>query len=228
MTSGGPPPQPAGSVEYTPVYNGGEYHLGPVDFEETKWHNACASAGKYPMEVRQVEGNLLAGLWGGLPNVAGYCDACISVTTEKGKKAVLRVVTYGDTTQNSIDVSPEAYALLHSNEYPRKVSWQFVKCPDTGKLMYEFQTQASEYWTSLWVRNARVPIKKVEVKSQNHVNYKELRRETDGTLNDDAGFGKGPFTLRITGIDGSMVEDTLEWPSDGIAGKLIKSQKNFQ
>jgi len=50
----------------------------------------------------------------------------------------------------------------------------------------------------LLVRNPKVPITKVEVKSANHSRFVELRRETDGTLNDDGGFGSGPFTLRIS------------------------------
>ena len=63
-------------------------------------------------EVQQVEGVMLAGLWNGIAEVERYCDACIFVTTEMGKTALLRVVTYGDTTPNSIDVSPAAYAVL--------------------------------------------------------------------------------------------------------------------
>src|SRR5438552_2756072 len=72
-------------------YEGGQFHLGPVDGEESQWHNACAPAAKYAPAIRQMEGTLLAGLWNGIPNVAGYCDACIQVTTAKGKTALLRV-----------------------------------------------------------------------------------------------------------------------------------------
>jgi expansin (peptidoglycan-binding protein) len=216
-------------VTYGQTYTGGEFHLGPVDYDETVWHNACAGI-KYLTPIRQVEGTLLAGLWDGIPNVAGYCDACIYVTTAKGKSATLRVVTYGATTPNSIDVSPAAYAILDSGEYPRSMTWQFAKCPDTGKLMYEFQTQASEYWTSLWVRNARVPVKSVEVKSANHANYVPLTRGTDGTLTDPApgGFGKGTFSIRTTGIDNQQVVDTFAWPSAGVGGAMLTGQVNLQ
>ena len=33
---------PGAVVTYGQVYTGGEYHLGPVDWDETQWHNACA------------------------------------------------------------------------------------------------------------------------------------------------------------------------------------------
>jgi expansin (peptidoglycan-binding protein) len=213
---------------YGSVYDGGEFHLGPVDWAETAWHNACAPGAGYAPAVQQLEGTLLAGIWNGIPNTSSYCDACIHVSTARGKSAVLRVVTYGATTPNSIDVSPAAYAILDSGEYPRSMTWQFAKCPDTGKVLYEFQSGSSEWWTSLWVRNARVPLTKVEVKSANHTGFVALVRNSDGTLNDGGGFGNGAFTLRLTGIDGQVVSDTFNWPSGGIAGKTLTGQGNFQ
>ncbi|MBI5536286.1 MAG: hypothetical protein HY898_26425 [Deltaproteobacteria bacterium] len=219
----------AGSVTtYGSPYEGGEFHLGPVDYAETQWHNACAPGTKYAPVVQQAEGTLLAGLWSGIPNVSGYCDACIWVVTQKGKSALLRVVTYGDTTANSIDVSPEAFAILDSGEYPRSMTWQFAKCNDTGKIMYEFQTGSSEWWTSLWVRNARVPLTKVEVQSPNHASFVELERGSDGTLTDNSGFGNGSFTIRLSGVDGQTITDTFAWPSGGIAGQMLEGQGNFQ
>jgi hypothetical protein len=212
---------------YGMPYSGGQYHLGPVDYTETQFHNACAPGTKYAPQVQSVEGKLLAGLWNGIPDVAGDCDACIQVQTAAGKSALLRVVTYGDTTTNSIDVSPEAYAILNTGEYPRAMTWQFAKCPDTGPILYEFQTGANEYWTSLWVRNARVPVAKVEVRSANHAQPIALMRGSDGTLTDGSGFGKGSFTLTITGVDGATVSDTFNWPSAGIAGQLLTGAGNF-
>jgi expansin (peptidoglycan-binding protein) len=222
------PADDGGTVTYGQTYTGGEFHLGPVDYDETVWHNACAPGTKYATSVRQVEGTLLAGLWSGIQGVAGYCDACIYVTTAKGKSATLRVVTYGATTPNSIDVSPDAYAILNSGEYPRSMTWQLARCPNTGKVMYEFQTLSSESWTSLWVRNARVPLKSVEVKSVNHASYVALVRGTDGTLTDGAGFGKGTFSIRLTGVDNQQIVDTFTWPSAGVAGAMLTGQGNLQ
>jgi expansin (peptidoglycan-binding protein) len=226
-TAGGGNAGTSGVTTYGQSYEGGEFNLGPVDWAEMQWHNACAPGTKYSAVVSQAEGNLLAGLWGGIPGVAGYCDACIEVTTAMGKSALLRVVTYGDTTPNSIDVSPEAFALLDSGEYPRLMTWQFARCPDTGKIMYEFQTGASEWWTSLWVRNARVPLAKVEVKSPNHPDFFELDRGPDGTLTDGGGFGNGDFSLRLTGVDGQQVTDTFSWPAAGLGGLATTGQGNF-
>ena len=214
-------------VTYGDPYTGGQFHLGPVDWEESSFHNACAPGGGYAPAIRKAEGQLLAGLWGGIPNVAGYCDACIHVVTGMGKSAVLRVVTYGDTTPNSIDVSPEAFQILDSGEFPRTMTWQLAKCPDTGPVVYEFQTGSSEWWTSLWVRNARVPLKSVEVKSPNHAAFTPLARGGDGTLTDGTGFGNGAFMLKLTGVDGQVVTDMFAWPAAGIAGATLTGNGNL-
>ena len=218
---------PGPLVTYGDPYEGGEFHLGPVDYTESVWHNACAPGTKYDPKVQAAQGVLLAGIWNGVPNVAGYCDACIWMVTAQGKSAMLRVVTYGDTTSNSVDVSPEAFGVLDSGEYPRNMTWQFAKCPDTGPMLYEFQTGANEWWTSLWVRNARVPLTKVEVKSANHGSWVELQRGGDGTLTDNGGFGAGPFSIRSTGVDGQEVVQDFTWPSGGIAGAFLTGTKNF-
>ena len=217
----------SGVTTYGTLYQGGQFHLGPVDYEETHFHNACAPGSKYASNIRALEGNLLTGLWNGIPNTAELWDACIYVQTARGKSAILRVVTFGDTSQNSIDTSPEAFALLDSGEYPRSMTWQLAKCPDTGKVVYEFQTGSSQWWTSLWVRNARLPITKVEVQSPNH-DYVSLRRESDGTLNDDGGFGAGHFSIRLTAIDGQQIVDEFDWPASGIAGQMLTGAGNFK
>ncbi len=206
----------------------GQYHLGPVDFAETKWHNACAPAGGYRSELHKCTGlgsEYLAGVSYYYSGGGAVCDRCIFIRTGKGKEITARVVTYGATGRNDIDVSPSVYAALNEGEYPREMTWQFVKCPKTGFIQYEFQTAASIWWSSLWVRNARVPIKKVEVKSQKHTDYYRLRQGSDGTFTDSGGFGAGPFTLRVTAIDGQVVEKLF---NDFPTGQLVKSTNQFK
>jgi expansin (peptidoglycan-binding protein) len=215
-------------VTYGELYEGGLFHLGPVDWQESEWHNACAPAGGYAPSISALEGTLLGGLWIGVPDVSRYCDACIHVETAAGKSAVLRVVTTTETTPNSIDVSPEAFEVLDSGEHPRAMSWQLARCPDTGDIVYEFQVGAQQWWSSLWVRNARVPIESVEVRSANHASFVPLTRGPDGALTDWDGFGVGPFTLRVTSIEGAVIEDDFAWPEGGIDGLTVTGSGNFQ
>jgi expansin (peptidoglycan-binding protein) len=173
-----------------------------------------------------MEGAYLAGLDNSFNGDGSLCDACVLMTSAKGKSIVLRVVTTGvSQAPTNADLSKAAYDALSMGVYPRTMTWQLVECPDTGKLQYQFQTGAYVYWTSLWVRNGRVPITKVEVQSKNHPSFVALTRGTDGTLTDASGFGDGMFTLRITGMDGQMVTDTF--PSFQ-PGQLVASQQQLQ
>lgn len=210
---------------YSDVFTGGQFHLGPVDYAETAFHNSCAPAGGYAPEIQEVEGNFLAGLELTHNGEGQLCDACVELRAATGKSIVARVVTTGVTSENSIDLSPEAFAALDSGEFPRAMDWQVVKCPDTGNIYYQFQTEANPWWTSLWVRNARVPIETVEVQSTNHASWFALTRGSDGTYTDNGGFGEGSFTIRVTAVDGQTVEDTF---TAFAAGDLVESSTNFQ
>jgi expansin len=204
----------------------GQYNLGPVDWQESQWHNACAP---YPSSVQAEEGSLLAGLNTQHIDGGRLCDACVRIQATNGKSVIARVVTYGSTGPNDIDVSVDVCTALAGtadcNVFPRNMTWQFAECPDSGAIQYQFQTQASIWWTSFWVRNERIALAKVEVKSQNHAIWTALSWGTDGTLTDAGGFGTGPFTIRLTATDGQQVTDTF--PSFN-AGDLLTSSGQFQ
>jgi hypothetical protein len=201
----------------------GDYSLGPVAFAGSFW-NSCAP---YTPELQQRAGDLLAGLALGFNGDGSLCDACILVTTAKGKSVIARVITTGETRgPNDIDLSQKAFDVINEGEYPRSMTWQLVKCPVTSdKLQYQFQTEANPYWTSLWVRNGRLPIRSVEVKSANHAQFAPLKRGGDGTLTDDAGFGEGSFTLRVTAFDGQVITDTFD---KFIPGGVLTSSSQFE
>lgn len=207
----------------------GVYHLGPVDFAETEWHNACAPSGKYRSELRAtagLSGEYLAGVANAFNGGGAVCDACILIETGEGKSIVARVVTYGvEQADGDIDVSPSVYEAIHQGEFPRSMTWRFARCPEAGTLQYEFQTEANPYWTSLWVRNPRVPLVKAEVKKSGAKDFVELQRAGDGTLTDPSGFGEGAFTFRLTAMDGQVITDDLPGFEPG---QLVKSSKQFE
>lgn len=200
----------------------GDYHLGPVDWAESQWHNACAP---YPSHIRTITGDMLAGVSNTIAAPGSLCDACIEVTTGTGKSEILRVVTYGvSNATGDLDLSPEAYAALTSGEFPRSMSWHLVACDNGAPLFIQFQTQASQWWTSFWVRNPSMAIDHVAVQSANHPTFTNLTRGTDGTFTDVNGFGAGAFTLRVVGVTGA----SIDIPFTGVtAGALVEADGNI-
>lgn len=202
----GTPTSDAGALSSFGTTHDGQYNLGPVDWAESTWHNACSP---YPAEIQSIEGPLLAGVSNGA-GAGDFCDACIRITTAMGRALVARVVTYGDTMgPGDVDLSPEAYAMLNAGEYPRAMRWQLVTCPTTAPLYVQFQTGANVWWTSFWIRNPRVAIDHVSVTSTNHPAPIDLRQGGDGTFTDAGGFGEGAFTLDVVGADGSTFRQTF-------------------
>ena len=63
------------------------------------------------------------------------------------------------------------------------------------------------------------------VKSNRHASLTALRRESDGTWNDDSGFGSGAFTLELTGTGGATL--TQEFQSF-TAGALVETTLQFE
>jgi len=206
----------------------GSYHLGPVDWAETAWHNACAP---YPSALRALTGVYLAGVDGSLGADGSLCDACAKVTTRLGKSIVVRLVTYGvSRSPGDMDLSPEAYDAIHevdpqgTPDDPRPMSWQLAKCPDSGNIYFQYQTEANVWWTSLWVRNGKLPIDGLEVRSANHAGFFALTRGGDGTFTDAGGFGEGEFELSVTGRGGQVLSQSF---SGFEPGGLVESALQF-
>lgn len=200
----------------------GQYHLGPVDFAETAYHNACAP---YPGAIRAITGNMIAGVSDTIADPGALCDACIEVTTATGRTEILRVVTYGVSNDSGdLDVSPEAFEALNMDEFPRAMTWHLVACDNGEPLYVQLQTEANPWWTSLWVRNPTMAIERVEVRSAKFPSGRVLERGTDGTFTEASGFGEGPFTLRIVGVTGA----SIDVPFDGIEpGALVAADGNI-
>ncbi len=206
----------------------GVFWLGPVDFAESQFHNACAPAGGYVASLRSATGlggEYLAGLASEVAGAGATCDACILIQAGNGRSIVARVVTYGaETGPNDIDVSPSVRDFL-AMPYPPSMTWRFAKCPDTGPLAYEFKSGSNPWWTAVWIRNPRVPVSKVEVEVAGQGAFTALRRESDGSLVADGGFGSGAFTLRITAVDGQVITQAF---SGFTAGQVVGASQQFR
>ena len=76
----------------------GQYHLGPVDFGETDWHNACAPDDGYRAELFNsvgLGGEYLAGVSNIYNEGGAVCGRCVRIITATNRTIIARVVTYG-------------------------------------------------------------------------------------------------------------------------------------
>ncbi len=203
----------------------GSYHLGPVE-----WN--AVSCGPYPSSVQSLEGEYLAGVDLSLNGNGSLCDASALVTTRMGKTILVRIVQTGySKAPGDMDLSPAAFNAIHqvdpqgTSADPRPMTWRLVKGPANGPIRLQYQTGANPWWASLWVRNPRLPVVKLEVRKAGSSAFTPLTRGGDGTLTDAKGFGSGAFTLRITASDGQVVSQTF---SSFTPGSVVTTSMQFR
>jgi len=212
----------------------GSYNLGPVDYAETQYHNACAPKEKYPAQIQAAYGPYLAGVDNSVGGDGSLCDACALVTSRLGKSVLVHIVTYGvSKAPGNLDLSPEAYDAIYESDpqgtpdVPRPMTWQLARCESQGNIIIEYQTGSNPYWTSFWVRNGKLPITAVGTKASSENSYSVLTRTPDGPFTDSNGVGTGSFAIQISGSDGTvqMLNQTF---TTAKPGSIVETTMQFQ
>jgi expansin (peptidoglycan-binding protein) len=142
------------------------------------------------------------------------CGACVEVHSG-GKTLTVQIVDqcpYAGNEQwcyagsNHIDLNPAAFTYFAAQSVGViDIQWRYVPCVVTGKIQYTFKSGSSIYWTAVMIRNYPVPITKVEYKNASGV-WKSLARQSYNFWLDAAGFGQGPYSLRVTDVTGAVVQ----------------------
>lgn len=223
-----------GGSRYFGDSRAGNFWIGPVDFAETQWHNACAPSNKYPAGIRQLYGNLIMGVANevrlqGLDASKGQlCDVCAELNAN-GHTLVARVVTYGqETGPDDIDVSTEIDSAL-GGAMSRQLTWRFISCPTAVPVRFTFDGRqwSNTFFFRVWVRNSRVPVAKVEYRI-GAVAWAAADWQNDGAFQASGQDFAGGFSLRVTSIDGQTLEDTLPGLGSFDADTGVASHGNFQ
>lgn len=223
-----------GEAKYFGDSHSGNFWIGPVDYAETEWHNACAPSVKYPSGIQQLYGEYLMGLANevvleGLNAGSGQlCDVCAELTAN-GSTVVAHVVTYGEETgPNDIDVSLQVDSALKGPSN-RTLTWRFVACPTTAPIYYTFDgRQWSNTWFfRVWVRNARVPVAKVEYRIGSNA-WAVADWQSDGAWQASSEDFSSGFSLRVTSIDNQTVEDAIPGLNTFDPDVGIASSGNFK
>jgi expansin len=143
-------------------------------------------------------------------NGSKWCGACAEVTGASGKKVTVRIVDKCENcSTGDLQLSKGAFEkIANSSDDTVGISWELVSCIVDGGMKYKFEKQSNASWTALLVDNYRLPITMVEV-VKDGTGYQNVPRNEYNYFIDNNGFGSNPTTVRVTAIDGQVVEDSL-------------------
>lgn len=204
-----------GGVKYWGEAHTGNFWIGPVDYEETKFHNGCAPSVKYPAGIQRLYGKNIIGLANEMTldsltaSEGQLCDVCAELSAN-GQTLIAHVVTFGqETGPTDMDVSLEVDDKLQGST-GRSLTWRFVSCPITAPIQYTFDgRQWSNTWFfRVWVRNARVPVSKLEYRVGTG-NWMPATWQSDGAFQASGSDFSSGFSLRVTSIDRQSIEDAI-------------------
>jgi expansin (peptidoglycan-binding protein) len=138
------------------------------------------------------------------------CGTCLQVRGPKGSVTVRVVDSCPDCQPHHLDLAESAFTKIADREAGRvPIVYQAVTCKGSGPMTYRLKEGTSQYWTAIRIGNHNLPIAKVEYKKGNQ--YKEITRSEYNYFVEPDGVGESPngLTLRITAIDGQVLDDVV-------------------
>jgi expansin (peptidoglycan-binding protein) len=139
---------------------------------------------------------------------SGPCGECVSVTGPNGSITVRIVDLCPGCETGHLDLSQQAFAQIadvSAGNVP--ITWEVVPCNVTGNVAYELKDGSSQWWTAIQVRNARLPVAKLEW-LQNGA-WTEVARADYNYFVVASGVGPASYQVRITSSTGETLVDTL-------------------
>jgi expansin (peptidoglycan-binding protein) len=155
---------------------------------------------------------------------AATCGACIEVTRDGNRKVTVTVAdqcpigTNDKCRPGHLDLSAAAFDQIGSRQEGYlgtgnggmygSISWKFVPCPTSGNVHFRLKEPSNAAWNQLLVENHTYQIEKVEV--QVNGNWVNATRQAYNFWEPPNGtFGTPPYRVRVTDINGTVLEDTV-------------------
>lgn len=138
---------------------------------------------------------------------SAVCGACVHIKGPVGEVTVRVVDQCPECKQGDIDLSPQAFMPLADLSLGRiPITWTYVSCDVKGPIVYHFKEGSNQWWTAVQIRNARYAIDKLEF--QQNGSFVEVARLDYNYFVADSGMGPGPYTFRVTDVNGAQLVDT--------------------
>ena len=140
---------------------------------------------------------------------AGWCGACADATGPDGTVRVRIVDQCPGCKHGHLDMHPEAFDQIAARRLGIvDITWQFVSCDVQGPLRYKYKDGSNPWWTAVQVRNHRRPILSLEWSADGATWNTTVRQDYNYFLA-AGGFGEGAVEIRVTSIDGQVIQDKL-------------------
>lgn len=135
------------------------------------------------------------------------CGACVHIEGPSGEVTVRIVDRCPECPQGDIDLSPQAFQKLADLSLGRiDISWTYVACDAPGPIVYHFKEGSNQWWTAVQIRDSRYAVSKLEVDSGD--GFVDVPRVDYNYFVKDSGMGPGPYTFRVTDVEGQTLTDT--------------------
>lgn len=135
------------------------------------------------------------------------CGACIEAQGPEGTATVRIVDRCPECPQGDVDFSYEAFGHVAQHVQGRvDITWHYVECDVTGPIRYHFKEGSNPWWMAVQIRNHRHPIAGVEYLGEDG-NFHQMVRASYNFFLEEAGLGSGPYTFRVTDVNGQQLTD---------------------
>ena len=137
---------------------------------------------------------------------SAVCGACAHIKGPSGEVTVRIVDRCPECPEGDIDLSPQAFEKLADPSLGRvKIDWTYVPCEVDGNIVYHFKEGSNQWWTAVQIRNARNAIATLEVQKDGQ--WVKVNRLDYNYFVDEAGMGTGPYSFRVTDVNGAVLTD---------------------
>lgn len=185
-----------------PVLSIGEARSGEGTYYDATGDGACM-LGPSPNDMDVAAINQPD--WSG----SSLCGACADVTGPNGSVTVRIVDRCPECRAGDLDMSPQAFDKIAEHVAGRvPITWKLVTCGVVGPIRYEYKDGSNEWWTAVQVQNHRLPVTAMEY-SRDGSAYEAMQRTDYNYFLTESGFGPNPVRVRVTAIDGQVLEDEL-------------------
>jgi len=135
------------------------------------------------------------------------CGECVRLTGPEGTIDIRIVDRCPECQPGDIDLSPLAFSMIADLALGRvPISWEVIPCDVTGPIEYHFKDGSNQWWTAVQIRNHRYAVAGLEY--LNGGVYTEVPRLRYNYFVETSGMGPGPYSFRITDINGAVLSDS--------------------